>query len=438
MAAITNHVTVTITKASARLTRTGFGTPMVLAVHNEFSERARSYSNIAAVAEDFASTDEAYRMANVLFSQQLSPPTVKIGRREVSAAQSQIVTVSVVADDTDYTLIVNGQSFTIDSGTGASAIAIAAALKVAFDAGFTGNVSFTDPADGTYVMLATVAAEGFSIETDAGQSIGDAANTNAIADELTAVRAYDDDWYFLVTTKVGSQTNRDTDNAAASSAIEAMTKVFAYSDANSDALTGGTSNIFSTLSVASRERSLGKYAVEWYNYPECAIIGLQGPKDPGSANWKFQVVSSDAAQTLTDSQRTALDALYANYTESIGGNIITSSPMQTASGEWIDNVRLIDQTEVRIGEDVFALEVASQKIPQTNAGIQSVVNTVKGTLLYLAGNGGYDESTIVVTGSDIGDVSATDKSNRLLEDIEFSVTTTGAWNKVAITGVVQV
>ncbi len=133
---IKDIVQVSITRETAKITRVGFGTPMILGVHSAFTERIRSYASITAVAVDFATTSDEYRMANILFSQQLSPATIKIGRREVSAAVEVIVTVAVVADNTDYTLIANGQSFTIDSGTSSSAILIAAALKTAFDASF--------------------------------------------------------------------------------------------------------------------------------------------------------------------------------------------------------------------------------------------------------------------------------------------------------------
>ena len=73
MAAIDQHVVVNITKATARLTRVGFGVPLILGVNNKFAERVREYSNITAVAVDFATTDEEFRIASLLFSQQLSP-----------------------------------------------------------------------------------------------------------------------------------------------------------------------------------------------------------------------------------------------------------------------------------------------------------------------------------------------------------------------------
>lgn len=437
MTAIDEAVVVNITKESAKLTRAGFGTPMILGVHAAFAERIRTYSNITAVAQDFATTDEEYRIAALLFGQEVGPQKIKIGRREVSAAQDQQITISVVADDTEYFVIVNGQKISFTSGSGATANSIVDGLEAAF-ASFVGDVTFTDNADGTYNLTSDIAAKGFSVETDAGQTIGANTNTNAIGDEIQAVLDVDSDWYFLLTTSIGNQTDRDTDNAAAAATIEALTKQFHYSDGNADALSGGTSNIFYTLQNLSRERSYGKWAAEWYDYPEASLVGLQAPKDPGSTNWKFQEISGAAGQVFTDTQRTNLKGLNANFNEVVGGVNLEYSEAVMASGDYVDEIRGIDWLETRIAEDVFALLVASEKVPFTNPGINSVVKTVRARLLIGETNGLLVPGSSTVTAPDISEVNAVDKANRLLKTVEFTSTLQGAVNKVEITGKVTV
>jgi len=73
MSDINQIVNVTITREDARVTRAGFGTPLALGVNAAFSERVRTYLNLSGVGEDFVSTTEEYKMAQMLFGQEFVP-----------------------------------------------------------------------------------------------------------------------------------------------------------------------------------------------------------------------------------------------------------------------------------------------------------------------------------------------------------------------------
>ena len=80
MAVLDSFVEVYITRQTAQIDTASFNIPLILSSHSAFPERYRTYSDIEGVAEDFAITDKAYIMANAVFSQQLRPVTLAIGR----------------------------------------------------------------------------------------------------------------------------------------------------------------------------------------------------------------------------------------------------------------------------------------------------------------------------------------------------------------------
>lgn len=75
-----DFVNVVISTQANRATGPGFGIPLILSHSATWTERVRSYSSLSAVAVDFATTTPEYLMAAAIFSQDPSPPKIKIGR----------------------------------------------------------------------------------------------------------------------------------------------------------------------------------------------------------------------------------------------------------------------------------------------------------------------------------------------------------------------
>lgn len=167
---ITDIVIVNIIREVARITRRGFGIPLVMGIHTRFSELLRTYTDIEGVAEDFQDGDEELKAATALFSQDIKPESIIIGRREANEQQQLSVSVDIVVDDTDYTVTVNSTEFIINSGVAATAITIATALVGAIVAGAE-PVTPTDGLDGTFVIKSDVAGDSFGLVVDANMSI---------------------------------------------------------------------------------------------------------------------------------------------------------------------------------------------------------------------------------------------------------------------------
>lgn len=167
---INDIITINITRETAKLTRAGFGTPLIFGQHNKFSlgELARVYNNITAVEEDFAITDEEYKAAAKVFGQEVSPTQIIIGDRGANATQLMTVTVDTVANDTDYTCTINGTPFKITSDADATAAEISAALVAAINGGAE-PVTAAD-LTGSYTLTADVEGDPFTMTTDTNQS----------------------------------------------------------------------------------------------------------------------------------------------------------------------------------------------------------------------------------------------------------------------------
>lgn len=99
-------VNVQISRETTAIDRESFGIAMFVVEDNVFDsgERVRSYSSIAGVAEDFATTDSAYKMALAAFSQEVRLTRIKIGQKDVSEDWDEALTAISEVDDVWYGL----------------------------------------------------------------------------------------------------------------------------------------------------------------------------------------------------------------------------------------------------------------------------------------------------------------------------------------------
>lgn len=85
-------VNVVITRQTQSVSEQGFGIPMILGTNVNFTDRIRFYSDMTEVAEDFSSNTSEYIAAQDIFSQEISPPQIAIGRRQVDNLTLDVVT----------------------------------------------------------------------------------------------------------------------------------------------------------------------------------------------------------------------------------------------------------------------------------------------------------------------------------------------------------
>ena len=159
---------------------------------------------------------------------------------------------------------------------------------------------------------------------------------------------------------------------------------------------------------------------------------------PGSYTGAYKTLDNVEAINPLAADETILLANHINYYPIVAGRPITYQGWAYGpTSGYIDTFIGALYLETRMAEDVFGVMVAQVKIPFTNNGINLIVNTVTARLSqsikdgYLAA-----DPAPIVTAPLASEVSAVDKSNRLLQTIEFEAETAGAIHTVKIHGTI--
>lgn len=310
MAEIDNIVQITISRESTAVATASFNIPLVLASFTNFSERARVYTDIDAVGEDFNATDKAYIIAQKLFGQSAVgavPPSIVIGRRQVDSA----VLTPVVADATTYTVTVNGSPYSFTSGSGATATTIVTGLKAAIGTPTGVTVGGTS----TLTVAPTTPGSAWSVSASTNVNQVNGASTEAMADALDAVSQVNSVWYAVV-----SDSHIQAEVVALSDAVASRRKIFGTSSQDAAVITTGTTDVAAVLDAKSASRTYGVYLpTADTEYPEAAWMGAQLPYTPGSNDWDFKRVSGVTVSGLSDTARANLRSKNMNMYTTVGG-----------------------------------------------------------------------------------------------------------------------
>ena len=435
---IKDIIQVSITRETAKITRVGFGTPMIFGIHSKFAEDYKTYTSIDGVLEDFVITDEEYLAANALFSQALSPESIIIGKRAANVAQIDIVTVDTAQNTTTYTVTINGTAFDFLSDADATDLEIADGLVTAINLG-SEPVTATDNVDGTFDLDADVEGDAFTLAvsddgTGSGMSSAPSVVNVSVATELADFVQVNDDWYFLINTRRTTEAEQLQDIAQSAAFIEARLKTYFYAIDQATMLSETSTNIGAVLKALAYERTAGMYSDDHANYPEAAWIGRVAPETPGSVTWKFQRLVGITPDDLNATQIANLTANGLNFFETVAGVNIISGEGVMAGGEFIDVIRGSDKLQTRMAERIFTLLVNADKIPFTNKGIAAIENEIRAELQISVDEGFLEPGSVVVTVPDIDSVPSADKAVRFLDGMSFSADLAGAIHKVSIVG----
>jgi hypothetical protein len=443
--ALADIVNVQISKQTASVARTGFGTPLVMSHEARLLAAfagilAKEYTEISQLATDlFSTTGPTYTIANAIFSQNPKVDKIVIGKRTSINFQRINLTVAAVRNSTAYSVIITGTTVTFTSDASATTAEIVAGLVTAINASaVSGAVTATDVASTTVQIDSDASGVLFILEVvdrallnqfNVTLDPGIVADFNAIRTDPTG----NDDWYVVVIDNPGA-----AEIQALATAVEAIPRMFAATSGDSDILTAATTDVASDLQLAAYARTFLLYHPQPFKGAGAAWAGRVLPFDPGSSTWKFKTLAGIEVYTLTPTERTNALGKNANIYERVAGRNITGEGV-TSSGEFIDITHFIDFITARLMENVFFRLVNANKIPFTDAGIAIIENEVRGVMQLGISVGGFAaDPAPVVTVPRAKDVSSIDKANRLLPDVTFSATLAGAIHEVEINGVVTV
>lgn len=447
---LSDHVTLTITQDTVGVRRAGFGVPMILSYNATFPERIRFYTDMAGVAEDFATTTSPeYLAAQAMFAQEPHPERIAIGRGALKPTLVYSGSVAAVRNSHTYTLYVRGQgvtatTVTYTSDADATNDEIVAGLVSALNA-VVGNNYIAAVVDNgtsdTFTVTADAAGGWFSI---AVATVDDLLLSMThvdpgVATDLAAIKLADDSWYALYTLY-----NSNALVLAAAAWVESNSKVYLPDVVDSASVTAavGNSDTLDDLKTLAYARTMGAYHPHPNEMFGAAWLGRVLPLEPGAENWKFKTLSGVSPTTFTTTHRTNLTNKYANGYEQVAGVNITFEGT-TANGPsdngWLDVMRGLDWVRDDMTKRVFEALAGADKIPYTDGGVEVIAAQVRGSLARAVAMTIFaSDPAPLVTVPLVADIDDDDKVLRLLPDVKWSATLAGAINKVQITGVVSV
>lgn len=328
MSELDSIIQIQINRETTAVATASFSIPLVLATFTNFSERTRTYTDFDAVADDFDSTDNVYKIAQRLFGQDgVRPPSIIVGRRQVNGVDGSVT----VTNNSVYSITINNTTYTFTSDGTATAIEIVAGLDTAV--GSPTGITFTDNLDGTFSVAPTVAGTPWSLTASSNITLVNDAPTESWVEALDAVADVNNSWYALI-----AETHVSADILALAASIQPRHKIYLTSTADPVTITTGTTDPASLLKAGSFSRT-GIIYLPTANteFPEAAWVGSQLPRTPGSNDWDFKRANLVTVPVLTDTQRANLRSKNSNmYTTVAGVNIFQDGNMSTGVSDAID------------------------------------------------------------------------------------------------------
>jgi hypothetical protein len=420
---LSDVVEVLINRETASIDTASFNIPLVLAAFTNFSERTRTYTSILGLADDFNSTDTVYKMVNTLFSQEIKPPSVVVGRRQID----EVLITPTVANLATYTVTLNGTDYSFVSDASALAAEITAGLAAAI--GVVAGITVTDNL-GTLSVEVTTPGTAWSISVSSNLVQTNITPTETWTDALDAVSAENNDWYALT-----AETRVKADILELAAAIESRRQIYGAATADADVITTATTDVATALFDLNYERTFLIYLpTAATQYPECAWIGSQLPEVPGSNDWDLKSASGITVSRLTETQKTNLRNKSCNfYIRKAGVEIFQDGDM--VSGSPIDEQIFIDWLVARLEESVFFRMVNVKKIPFTRTGATIIENDIRGVMSQGVTNGGIaDDTPYLVQAPDPLAIPEVQRAQRIMGDFLIRFRLAGSVRKVIIRG----
>jgi hypothetical protein len=422
MSELDQIISIQITRETTPVSTVSFQIPLILSTHTKFAERARVYTDFDAIAADFDSVDKVYVIAQRIFGQAgARVPSVVVGRRQVD----EVTITPTVANNTTYTVTINGTDYSYVSDSDAIASEITAGLATAI--GALAGITVTDNL-GTLTVEVTTPGTAWSIAVSSNLTKVDTAPTETWVEALDAVTEVNNTWYALV-----AETHVQADVEALAAAIQTRRKIYGTSTQNPAVPTTATTDIASFLDAGNYGRTFCVYLpTADTEYPEAAWIGSQLAYTPGSNTWNFKRGALVTVSNLTDTQRVNLRNKNCNmYTEVGGVDIFQDSVM--GDGLFIDEQIVVDWTYARLQEQIFFRLINTLKVPMTNPGLTIIENEIRSVLSQGEANGAFDRGWTVTT-PDVLSIPQNLRAQRIAGAFKFRARLAGAVHKIVIEG----
>lgn len=426
----------TVTVADATVSKFGFGIPLIAANHAYWPELVRTFETADALTKppyNVPLTSGLYQQAKALKSQSPSPPTYKIGKLTGNFTQTiKLTPAAPTAANQHYTVTIDGTAVDVVASPPQTVADVVLALVTAINA--VADVTATGSTDVTVAGDTTNVVHSF---TNISPTLTAADVTPAPsvlpAVDLAAIRAFDGDWYALVMTTPGDDAIK-----SASGWVESELAIYLAASANSAIPSSATTDVASVLRDQTRHRSSIWYHPQPAEYVDAAVVGRMLPKLPGPITFANKSLSGVTMQGLDATQRQYLKEKHANCYLNIKGLGFTLWGT-AASKRFLDVTVAIDWFDVNVEDRIIALLHNNDVVPYTAAGIELVRAQIYAQILDGIALGIIDgQQNYEATAPALESIDPLLKADRILPDMRYMYTLSGAIHKVRVIGIVKV
>lgn len=406
------------------------------------NHEVRRYTSLSALTSDvdIKPSAELINVATAIFGQIPAVPTVYIGRINPGTpapqfSRLQFDTVPLVAGQS-VEIFVDGVSigsvpFNTDNDTtiadvAAAILADSKVSTVSTSASVIGGdldrIAITGATDGESFTVSADIKTGSDVDESKIAEILTRASDKISVTDINSLVESNGDWFGYVHTFTS---NADAETAAAALAANKKFGSFLYKSISS---APSLNSNFSALWYTSSSSAVGQYV-------NAAALSAMLGRRFGSYNPAYLGLELVDAETgLTASQETSLRDAYANQYSQIAGRNVTYNGI-AGNGGWIDTYLNVLYIENRMESAVVAALIAADKISYDDAGIAQITG-IMSSILQNAENDGIiaNNPKYSISAPLASSVSAVDRSNRILNGLEFTAYTGAGVNLVRIDG----
>jgi len=288
---------------------------------------------------------------------------------------------------------------------------------------------------------------GTNTNTNTGTSI---ATPTSLAECLTAINDFDDDWYGLVLSK---EMRADTAQVIEIAEwIEARVKVFGYTSNNPDLLDATvTDDIASQLKLRQLRRTMTTYSSSPDEYPSASILGraftVNFNQPDSTITLMYKSGPGITVEKLTGNQKTISRSKCVNAFNCVGEKSFYDDSSM-ANGAFFDEVHGIDWLQNAIETQVCGFLLSrTTKVPYTDRGVAAIEQQVRFVLDEAVRNGliapgetvegEYLSNGYSITSIPVAEINQSDVDRRFYGGMSFVVLGAGAIHRVEINGVFE-
>lgn len=444
------------------------------------AERARAYTSLASVGDDWATTTEVYKAATAFYGQTPTPTDFtahmcfETGQVASLISANAVTVEELIAGVTgagvfDITIdAVNVSIVDLDFTALATndEAGVALELETAIVAG--GATGATVVWNGySYVVNGVILGSASGIISyatgDAAELLGLTVATAKISqgiDAETPLAALNELESLGIET-VGLVTHKKyrdvvyaggdgTSTRDIAEWAEASNRIFCNTSNDLGCLSSViTTDIASVMQSLTLKNTLTTFSKDANAYPSASVFGRAASVNFSgigtTITLNLKQMPGIVAEDLTPNELAVLRSKYCSVIVVIAGQINAYTDSRMASGTWLDTIHGVMWLQNRIETDIFnLLYTTNTKIPYTEVGIEALVTVLTGSLQQAVNNGlaapgyladgTYLSAGFAITRVPLEEVPPADTGNRIYKGLGFTIKGAGALHEVEVNG----